>query len=748
MPEIQPGITRPGWGSWQDWVNIVLLFIVLEIAILSIEQAHWITPQPSLTLVFILSVLTVWLFVKIRIPGAIKHVLALVIGVIVTIGQTLILMTPPETTSRFSHLLGQGAGTLLPGDDKIPFVVFITFLTWVIGYFSTWFVLRRNNAWVAVSLGAVVLLVNLSNLPDSYYIYFFLYFFAAALLIAVTRMTGRPSKAGHTANYSGRSLLYLGVSLLCITVLAASVSWITPQVRAPALQDLIAAKLPWQSDILDSKLNIFNAVPSKQTLSTASTLKDLPFEKRWNQGDEVNFIVFSERPSYWRMNVYDTYTSQGWVNSPTSKTFLDSNVPWADTERLSNQDMMNYAVTVGIRTDVLLTAGGFVSSDIPVRVNAGAGKDITAVTALRVLDPGERYTVTSYVSLATEGELSRAGKTYPESIKSKYLQLPSNLPDDIKQLSENITGEATTLYAKAMAIVNYLSKFTYTLEVNVPPEGTDSVEYFLFIRKTGFCLHFASAAVLMLRSVDIPSRLAVGYLPGDPGKIAGQYLLRDKSFHAWPQVYFPGYGWVDIEATPSSAESQVFIDTPLVSGSAIENLPQWDVWQGAIPPDIRNMANIDMFNTPGDGTGETVLSFVGKLGHALLFIFTAALIIALLIGLILMMKSISFRWLWRVDRNALAYGTYTNMCELAARVGLAPRPQQTPLEFASGLAAALPQEAKALDGIVQAYVENRFGRREGKLDLFLEAEVLKARIVVYNALLQRLGAMRKLFGKK
>jgi hypothetical protein len=143
-----------------------------------------------------------------------------------------------------------------------------------------------------------------------------------------------------------------------------------------------------------------------------------------------------------------------------------------------------------------------------------------------------------------------------------------------------------------------------------------------------------------------------------------------------------------------------------------------------------------------------VLSFVGKLGHALLFIFTAALIIALLIGLILMMKSISFRWLWRVDRNALAYGTYTNMCELAARVGLAPRPQQTPLEFASGLAAALPQEAKALDGIVQAYVENRFGRREGKLDLFLEAEVLKARIVVYNALLQRLGAMRKLFGKK
>ena len=75
--------------------------------------------------------------------------------------------------------------------------------------------------------------------------------------------------------------------------------------------------MPWQKDVLESKINIFNAVPSKQALSTASTLKDLPFGKTWNQGDDIKFVVVSERPSYWRMKVYDTYTSQGWTNSST-----------------------------------------------------------------------------------------------------------------------------------------------------------------------------------------------------------------------------------------------------------------------------------------------------------------------------------------------------------------------------------------------------------------------------------------------
>jgi transglutaminase-like putative cysteine protease len=743
------------WGGWRDWVNVVLLYIVLEIAVLSVEQAHWIEPQPMLSLVLFLSLLVVYILYRIKMPGVIKHFLALIIGLGVTLWQTLALMTPPAGESGLSRWLyiiqswWQGPGALLPGENRLPFAVFITFLVWVAGYLSIWFLLRRGNSWVAVSLGALVVLVNLSNLPDTYYFYFFLYFFAAILLIAVTRMTGRTLKKEGRAGYSGKSLAYLGVSLLVITALAASVSWITPQARATGLQNLIASKLPWQRDVLESKFNILNAIPSKQASSTAGNLEDLPFEEAWHQGDEIEFIVLSERPSYWRVNAYDTYTSQGWENSRTDKTSLEAGASWADKEGPANREVMNYTVTAEMFTDVVLTSGGFISSDLPVRVNAGAAGDDIAVNALRVLSPGEQYTVTSYISSAAAGDLSAAGNNYPDSVKAAYLQLPDDFSDEIRQLSQNITRNAGTPYGKVAAIVDYLSQFPYELEVEPPPKGVDSVAYFLFESKSGYCLHFASAAVVMLRSVGIPSRLAAGYLPGDPGNVPGQYLLRDKYYHAWPQVYFPGYGWVDIEATPGGSGSQVSVAAAGESGPAVGQLLPDSSWQSEMPPEIPNYNSPDTGNSlVSEDSWARPLVFAVLLGRVLLFVLIAGLAIGLVAGLIILIKRFSFGWLWHVDRENLSLQAYTNLCKLAGMAGLAPAPQQTPLEFYGRLAKVFPQQAEAMDFIVQAYVTSRFGGRKAKPGLVEEAEILKARCLVYDALSQRLGKMKRYFAKR
>ncbi len=756
LPDAQPWDSVAELNNWQNWVGIFLVFLTLEIAVLSIEQAHWITPQPSLSLVLFFSVVITLILARLRLFGFIKFLLSLVIGLAVTLWQAMNVLTVPETTPRFTHMLDvisswwQGSTAPLPGDEKIIYVIFITFLTWIIGCLSLWFIIRRNNAWVAVCLGGLVVLFNLGNLPDTFYIFFFLYFFTAALLLASTRMTGPFLKAGLTGKYSGKSIIYLGVSLLCITAVAASISWVAPQARATGLQDFIATKLPWQRDITESKINIFNLVPAKQALSTAGTLKDLPFSNTWNYGDEIKYIVFSERPSYWRMNVYDTYTSQDWTSSPTEKTLLEASTPWVDANEHPDEEVMRYAVNTQIYTDVLFTTGSFISSDIPVRVSVGSGGDIEAVNAARVLNPGENYMVTSRIVTATENDLSRAGEQYPEALKTKYLQLPADISADIKTLTENITRSASTPYAKVMAIVDYLSHFTYKLVVNAPPEGADSVTYFLFNRQSGHCLHFASATVLMLRSIGIPSRLAVGYLPGELSNIAGQYILRDKFYHAWPQIYFPGYGWVDIEATPFSESSQVPIDTPLVSSRTIEESPYWDhLRREGTPQGINIYPNIDVGRMQGgtsDATGS--LSFTDKLGRALLFVFIGAIIIAIIIGFVLLFRSLSFRWLWRVNRKTLANDVYINLCKLAGLVGFAPAPQQTPLEFADSLGEVFPQEAKALNYITQAYLVTRFGGRSGKPSMSEEAEILKARRLVYNALLQRLDRVRRYFGMK
>jgi len=714
-------------GNRRGLVNVVLLFLVLEIAILSIEQARWITPQPSLTLVLVLSMVTAWLLARCQLPGGVVHILALAIGGGLTAWQAY----------------------RLPAPETVSFAAFLIFLTWVVGYVSTWFVLRRKNAWVAVCLGAVVILVNLSNLPDRYYFFFGLYFIAAVFLIMQTRMVRQHYMSGRGTGFLGRGLLYLVTSLLCLVILAVSFAWAVPEMRVPQLQTMIATRMLWKQDIEKSSLNFFAAVPAKQPLSTSSTRRDLLFDKDWHQDDRINFMVNSRQPSYWRVHMYDTYTRQGWLNSPISDHMLKQEVPWGDADALSDGNTVTYTVTTNMMTDTLLTAGSFISSDTQVLVHVNAG-DVISVTTPRVLSPGEHYTVTSSVFSPLPADLSGAGENYPPSIVEHYLQLPSRFPGDIRLLSENITRDAETPYKKVMAIDDYLSRIPYEEEIQAPPEGTDGVEHFLFTQKSGFCLYYASAMAVMLRSVNVPSRLVVGYLPGDPGESAGEYILRDKHYHAWPQAYFPGYGWVDLEATPSGADSEVSVGTPRVSTGTIGEYPQWDLWQAW---QTSWMLGWPYELAPGEAapkprTLRGPFSFADELGRALIIIFGGAAIIMLLLTPLMVFRSAFYRWLWQVDRAHLASRAYARMCSLASMVGLGPRPQQTPLEFAAGLAVEFPEQAKALDNIARAYVENRFGRREGKPGLFEEAEVLKARCGVYNSLLQRLGPVRRLFSRR
>ncbi len=173
---------RAWLSNWRDWGNVILLFLTLEIVVLSIEQAKWIQPQPSLTAVLALAVLTGWLLVKSRLPTVATFLLTVPLGVLVTIWQASSLLPPLETASRGSQLMAalpswwQVISAAKPSEGTIHFAIFISFFTWLIGYVSIWFILRRQNAWVAVFLGAITILVNLSNLPEKHYAFFFFTF--------------------------------------------------------------------------------------------------------------------------------------------------------------------------------------------------------------------------------------------------------------------------------------------------------------------------------------------------------------------------------------------------------------------------------------------------------------------------------------------------------------------------------------------------------------------------------------------
>lgn len=84
-----------------------------------------------------------------------------------------------------------------------------------------------------------------------------------------------------------------------------------------------------------------------------------------------------------------------------------------------------------------------------------------------------------------------------------------------------------------------------------PPPDRDAVDWFLSNSREGYCDYFASAMAVMARSLGIPSRVVSGYSTGTLDPACGTYEVRQENAHSWPELFFPAYGWVRFEPTPS-----------------------------------------------------------------------------------------------------------------------------------------------------------------------------------------------------
>ena len=119
-----------------------------------------------------------------------------------------------------------------------------------------------------------------------------------------------------------------------------------------------------------------------------------------------------------------------------------------------------------------------------------------------------------------------------------------------------VTEGAENNYERARALASYLShdpSFSYSTKAGVPPSDADLVDFFLFdpeFGRSGYCQYFASAMVMMARSLGLPARLAAGFAPGER-QDDDTFLVREANAHAWAEIYFPGYGWEIFEATQS-----------------------------------------------------------------------------------------------------------------------------------------------------------------------------------------------------
>ncbi len=144
---------------------------------------------------------------------------------------------------------------------------------------------------------------------------------------------------------------------------------------------------------------------------------------------------------------------------------------------------------------------------------------------------------------------------YIPYVRDHYLDYPKNQLKKLEALCNENPIDPFRIADIQAFIVNFLNtNAVYNLKVGACPEDQEFTEYFLFEKKQGYCVHFATAAALMFRMYGIPSRYVTGYIvePEDFQYENGNYTAKvaSKKAHAWAEIYRDGEGWVPVEATP------------------------------------------------------------------------------------------------------------------------------------------------------------------------------------------------------
>ncbi len=416
------------------------------------------------------------------------------------------------------------------------FVVASALALWVIAYVADWAAFRL---WVPFesTLPAATLFLFTALLGTDRGRAWAVAVYAAALLgflllHRLARQEGTSHWVAERRTAGHRSLLVAGAGLAALAVLAGAVV-------GPHLPGADA------SGILDPRDLDGDDAPRV----TISPLVDI-HARLVDQADVEVFSVRSTDRSYWRLTSLERFDGRIWSSSGSygkAKGDLPESVEIeAATQPI--QQSFSISALAAIWLPSAYEPRSFAGEDLDVRYDEDSA---TLIVSSKVPNSdGLTYQVSSTSPRLTPADLTGTADEVPRDLLTTYTELPDGFSPDVTALAREITADAATPYDQSRALQDYLRTFTYDLTVP-PGHGGDALEQFLFATQRGYCEQFAGAFAAMARAIGLPSRVAVGFTPGeaDPNE-PDLYRVRGEHAHAWPEVYFAGAGWVAFEPTP------------------------------------------------------------------------------------------------------------------------------------------------------------------------------------------------------
>ncbi|MGO4332036.1 transglutaminase TgpA family protein [Cupriavidus sp. M-11] len=408
---------------------------------------------------------------------------------------------------------------------------------------------------------------------------------------------------------------------------------------------------------------------------------------------------------YWRALVFWQFDGQTWRPAPGRQRAAQPAPglpPAADATDTVAGTAANTAATGVIDYSITLEP-----SQHPWLFLLDRGQAIAAEAGATINADGEFF-----VRDAVDRRLRYRARSAPgaaQALDPQALQLALSLPPGNPR-SRALAAEWAQRYPepaqRAQAALQLFAAAPFGYTLSPAPLGREQIDSFLFDTRRGFCEHYASSFVFLMRAAGVPARVVTGYLGGEYNPIGGNYIVRQADAHAWAEIWLAGRGWVRVDPTSAVAPSRVErgIDAAL-DASEIEALravrdPGWlrnlrwgmdgmvYTWQRwVLQYDRGQQARFMHRIGVGDSLPQALLGGLAALS---------------LLGLVPLMR--------RRRETDPVQALYARFCRQLARHGCVRSPSEGPQDFAERAALAWPAAARAVHDFNQRYVRLRYGQ--------------------------------------
>ena len=423
---------------------------------------------------------------------------------------------------------------------------------------------------------------------------------------------------GHSSRYA--------IMLLPLCLLIFGVGWVLPKPDAETVENM---NLPDVAGAMDTLLHAFSP---EQTMSFTTDGQRLGGPAQLN--DLVVMVVEAQERVYLTGAVRDFYTGYSWLSSASTgyRVYPDERGVFATDpnpeglriahyhyRRLLDKPIRRITITtMDVRTDTVFTppfhqtlefeqplpitqnsygnlrAGrvlprefsytqNYISWDLESEqlseILRGVGPQIEQ--ADRLISAGQNFHAPLYAIglVGVAPSLGGRGRGLTAAELEPFLQLPPALPARVGELALEVTAGIDTNYDQLRALEGFLRSFPYTLDAAELPEGEDFVDHFLFTAQKGYCVHYASAMVVMARTLGIPTRFVEGFIMPEHPAGDGRYWVTNRQAHAWVEAYFENFGWIMFEPTATQyLDLGTFMEGQFTYAPMMEEFFPFDFW--------------------------------------------------------------------------------------------------------------------------------------------------------------------------